>query len=302
MSTLTIPNTFAPGEVIDADEQNANFTAVKNFAEGVSAGTLIDSNAITSDKILANAITTAKITDANVTLAKLASAVQALLVPAGTITATIRSTADTGYLLLNGATVTNAQSLYQALWAVVPASWQSGTSLVLPNMANKLIGGVGTITLGALGGDNTILEANLPSHAHTLSAHTHTLTHTHPVNPPSTAVSVTVNDNTVDRVTRLTSQVANGFTTGVNPPTLGTGLQAGVGGFGLSNAYVGMSVDHEDGHDHTGSGTVDIASFTSGAASTDTTSGPSTANTGNTGSGTDLRVEQLAVNFQIKAH
>ena len=74
MSTLTIPNTFAPGEVIDADEQNANFTAVKNFAEGVSAGTLIDSNAITSDKILANAITTAKITDANVTLAKLASA------------------------------------------------------------------------------------------------------------------------------------------------------------------------------------------------------------------------------------
>jgi hypothetical protein len=169
-------------------------------------------------------------------------------------------------------------------------------------MANKLIGGVGTITLGALGGDNTILEANLPSHAHTLSAHTHTMAHDHPVNPPSTAVSVTVNDNTVDRVTRLTSQVANGFTTGVNPSVLGTGLQAGTAGFGVSNAYVGMSVDHENEHTHTASGSVDIAEFTSGAASSSTTSGPTPDTTGNTGSGTDLRVEQLAVNFQIKAH
>jgi len=302
MSTLTIPNSFSNGEVIDAAEQNANFTAVKNFAEAVSAGTLIDSNAITSDKILAAAVTTAKITDGAVTLAKLAAAVQNLLVPAGTISATIKSTADTGYLLINGATITGADALYPSLWAVLPASWKSGTSLVLPNMANKLIGGVGTIALGALGGDNTILEANLPSHAHTLSAHTHTMAHDHPVNPPSTPVSVTVNDNTVDRVTRLTSQVANGFTTGVNPAVLGTGLQAGTAGFGVSNAYVGMAVDHENEHTHTASGSVDIASFTSGAASLSTTSGPTADTTGNTGSGTDLRVEQLAVNFQIKAH
>jgi len=301
MSTLTIPNSFSNGEVIDAAEQNANFTAVKNFAEGVSAGTLIDSNAITSDKILAAAVTTAKITDANVTLVKLAAAVQALLVPAGTITATIKSTADTGYLLLNGATITNAESLYTALWAVAPSSWKSGSSLVLPNMANKLIGGVGTITLGALGGDNTILEANLPSHAHTLSAHTHTLTHDHPVNPPSTAVSVTVNDNTVDRVTRLTSQVPNGFSTGTNPSSI-VGFLAGSAGFGLSTTYDGMAVSHETEHTHTASGTVDIASFTSGAASSSTTSSPTPDTTGNTGSGTDLRVEQLAVNFQIKAH
>ena len=302
MSTLTIPNTFNPGEVIDSSEQNDNFTAIKNFAEALSAGTNIDSGAIGTSTLANNAVTAAKIATGTITTTQLATALQQLLVPAGTITATIRSTADAGYLLLNGATIASAESLYPALFPICPASWKSGTSLVLPNMANKLIGGAGAITLGALGGDNTILEANLPSHAHTLSAHTHTLTHTHPVNPPSTAVSVTVDTNTVDRVTRLTSQVADGFTTGVNPPTLGTGLQAGVGGFGLSNAYVGMSVTHEDGHDHTGSGTVDIASFTSGAASTDTTSGPSTANTGNTGGGTDLTVEQLAVNFQIKAH
>jgi hypothetical protein len=302
MSTLTIPNTFTTGEVIDASEQNANFTAIKNFAEALSAGTNIDSGAIGTSALANSAVTAAKIATNTITTTQLATALQQLLVPAGTITATIRSTADAGYLLLNGATVASADTLYPSLWAVLPSSWKSGTSLVLPNMANKLIGGAGAITLGALGGDNTILEANLPSHAHTLASHTHTLTHDHAVDPPSTPVSVTVNDNTVDRVTRLTSQVANGFTTGVNPAVLGTGLQAGNAGFGLSNAYVGMAVDYEEGHGHTGSGTVDIASFTSGAASTTTTSGPNVTNTGNTGGGTDLTVEQLAVNFQIKAH
>ena len=34
MGTLTIPNTFVAGETIVAGDMNANFTAVKNYAEG----------------------------------------------------------------------------------------------------------------------------------------------------------------------------------------------------------------------------------------------------------------------------
>ena len=286
---FTIPVTFAPTGTIVAAEHNSNWNAIETYVELLSAGTNLDTGCITTAKIADANVTTAKITDGNVTLVKLAAAVQNLLVPAGTIVATVKSTADTGWLLLNGATITNAQTLYEALWAAVPLSWKSGSSIVLPNMANKLLGGVGTITLGALGGDNTILEANLPSHAHTLSAHTHTLAHTHQVNPPNTTSGTEVESpGTVEVVYNTNNYVAagtdyRGVDQNLNPITFGMSLR-----------------DTSDGNTHTHD--VDIAEFTSGAASVADTGGPSTPNTGNTGGGTDFRVEQLSVNFQIKAH
>jgi microcystin-dependent protein len=145
-------------------------------------------------------------------------------------------------------------------------------------MANKMLEGQSTTSLGASGGSNTVTIAsgNLPTHVHS-------------IDPPSTALSVTVDNNTVDRVIRLTSQVASGFTTGVNPATLGSGLQAGTTGFGVSNAYVGMSVDHEDQHAHTASGSVDIAAFNS-------------ADGGFANTALTITNAHLAVNFQIKAH
>ena len=42
MATLSIPNNFINGTVAVATEVNANFTAVKTFVEGISAGTNID--------------------------------------------------------------------------------------------------------------------------------------------------------------------------------------------------------------------------------------------------------------------
>jgi hypothetical protein len=228
-----------------------------------------------------------------VALAELATAVQNLLVPAGTITATIRDTADTGYLLLNGAAVTTADSLYPSLWAVAPTSWKSGTTLNLPNTANKLLGGAGTITLGALGGDNTILEANLPSHAHTLASHTHTLSHTHQIDPASTSLAITDggHDHTLTNGTLVVRQTGGG-----NAYLLAD--SQGLNVYGPYNADTLDNVATTTGI----SGSVNIAEFTSGGASATTTSGPSVTNTGSTGSGTDLKVEQLAVNYQIKAH
>lgn len=75
MATLTIPNTFNNGEVIDAPEMNANFTAVKNFAENLSAGTNFDAGAIGTADIADSAVTTAKIGTGAVTSAKIQTSV-----------------------------------------------------------------------------------------------------------------------------------------------------------------------------------------------------------------------------------
>jgi len=75
MATLTIPNTFSNGEVIDAPEMNANFTAVKNFAENLSQGNNFDAGAIGTADIADTAITSAKIAAGAVTSAKIQTSV-----------------------------------------------------------------------------------------------------------------------------------------------------------------------------------------------------------------------------------
>lgn len=82
MATLNIPNTFVDATTAEASEVNANFIAVKQFAEGLADGSNIDAGAITSTKlatsavvegkIASGAVTTAKIADDAVTAAKLA--------------------------------------------------------------------------------------------------------------------------------------------------------------------------------------------------------------------------------------
>lgn len=75
MATLSIPNSFNNGEVIDAPEMNSNFTAVKVFCEDLSAGNNFDAGAINTTDIADSAITAAKIASGAVTSAKIASSV-----------------------------------------------------------------------------------------------------------------------------------------------------------------------------------------------------------------------------------
>lgn len=53
MATLSFPNTFTNGTPAVATEVNANFNAVKTFAEALAAGTNIDDGAITYAKLAA---------------------------------------------------------------------------------------------------------------------------------------------------------------------------------------------------------------------------------------------------------
>jgi microcystin-dependent protein len=200
-----------------------------------------------------------------VTLAKLASAVQELLVPAGTIVATVRTTADTGWLFLNGTSVPNAQTLYPLLYAATSglAGWWSGSTFTPPNMANKMLEGVGATSLGASGGSNTVTltEANLPPHAHT-------------VNPPSTAVSISDpgHDHTSSVIIRTTSGSFGGAASGHGGTATTDAASANIG-----NNTTGITAS------------VDIAQFNSG-------------NGGGSSSSLTVTNAHVAVNYQIKAH
>ena len=56
MATLSIPNNFTNGTPAVATEVNANFNAVKTFAEGISAGTNLDDGSIVYSKLAAATI------------------------------------------------------------------------------------------------------------------------------------------------------------------------------------------------------------------------------------------------------
>lgn len=280
----------------------ADSSAGSGLAWGLVDTANIATDAVTNVKMAANSVDTAELVANAVTEAKLDSAVVNKLLPAGTIAATIKSSADTGWLLLNGATVASADSTYPALWAVAPASWKSGSSLVLPDMANTMLFGQGTTTLGASGGSNTktIATTNLPSHSHTInhghandiqanqSSHTHTIT-------------VTVNNNTTDLVYRGPDYTSVDY---IAPYNASGGYADGLEGLGTyvsGGVSPGMAVGYITDHGHTASAT---------ASSTDPTISMSggvtnhTGSSGSTGSGTALDVinAHLAINFQIKAH
>ncbi len=95
MATLTIPNVYITGEVIDAAEMNANFTAVKNFAEGLSTGANFDAGAINSEDIADSAIITSKIASSAVTTAKIASSITLTTPVIGVATGTSLETTGT---------------------------------------------------------------------------------------------------------------------------------------------------------------------------------------------------------------
>jgi len=89
-------------------------------------------------------------------------------VPVGTIVDYITTSAPSGYLTMIGQTVVNGQSLYPALWAIVPASMKSGTSLIMPDTRGRMTVGFDSAdplfdTIGETGGSR---HAILVEHNH----------------------------------------------------------------------------------------------------------------------------------------
>lgn len=201
-------------------------------------------------------------------LAALASALEAFLVPVGTILHTLRSSAPSGWLFHNQ-TVAAADSLYPALWAVAPASWKSGSSLVIPNLADSVLMQQSTTALGATGGANsrTIANSQLPPHVHTIDHDHASVTTSDPGNHQH-------NDNSGTGDWIMTDITASSGTLDLHDG--GSGL-----GYGITSVTAAAGA-----HTHT----VDLPNF-SGAS----------GNGGFPNAALDTTPKHLAVNLMIKA-
>lgn len=124
--------------------------------------------------------------DGGVTFAKLAAAVQALLIPTGTILEYAGSTAPTGFLFADGTAV--SRTTYATLFSVIGTTFGVGdgsTTFNLPNHEDRMGMGAGNLyARGAKGGaaTHTLTTSEMPSHTHTQNSHTHTQnSHSHTV-------------------------------------------------------------------------------------------------------------------------
>ena len=237
-------------------------TTVAMAASGTNNLTLLTDSTV-SNGIKWGQIVEGTIADGSVSLAKLASALQNLLVPAGTIAATVSATESTGWKFM-GQTLTNAEALYPLLFAAAPSAWRTGTApnrnLVLPAMTDRTLLQAGTTALGVQGGSATITQGNLPAHVHT-------------VNPPNTNVSITDPGHN--------HSVTNGSLV-VRQDGGGDAKLTANSSYGPYNTYTVSNVANTTGI----SAVVDIAEF----------------NSGSVGSGTAYYQPHLAINYQIKAH
>ena len=218
--------------------------------------------------------------------------------PAGSIRTTIKATADIGWLLF-GQTVADAQTLYPTLWGIAPTGWKSGSSLVIPSDVDCGLRGSSAAGLGQISGTNTktIATINLPAHAHTIN-------HDH---GGSTTGYVSAD------------HVHSGQTGGFSSNHLHNSDHVGSPsdfmywryGYGTTNFYNASAVaggDWQVNHTTNWADRDHSHAFSTGGISANhyhSTSVPAfNGNSGNTGSGTALNVQDAAINvrFQIKAH
>jgi microcystin-dependent protein len=130
-----------------------------------------------------SAVTSAKIADGTIVLGDLAAALQAFLVPTGSINAWSTNTAPTGWQLCDGTAV--SRTTYAALFAVIGETYGVGdgtTTFNLPNLKGRAIVGRDSAqtefdTLAETGGakTHTLTSAEIPVHLHTISAYAHSV-------------------------------------------------------------------------------------------------------------------------------
>lgn len=132
------------------------------------------------------------------------------IVPAGTIVATGRSTADTGWLLCQGQEISRSIAgggtvdTYKRLWDAIGTNFGTGngsSTFNIPNLQDRFPIGKGSTytTLGNSGGSSsiTIGTTNLPSHDHSIN-HDHASTtsgpesaHTHATSTNASQYAIT---------------------------------------------------------------------------------------------------------------
>ncbi len=126
------------------------------------------------------AVGTAQLDDGAVGTTQLATAIQEALIPAGTVLATARSAAPTGFLLCDGSAV--SRTTYATLFSAIGTTYGAGngtTTFNLPDLRGRVPAGVdgaagrlaANDALGNSGGVETVtLTVNqIPAHDHPLA-------------------------------------------------------------------------------------------------------------------------------------
>lgn len=224
----------------------AMLDAMKSSTETFLNTTKLDSDniqdgGIDSDALASNAVTTNKINTAAITAAKLAADVVALLLPPGMVAPYTASSAPTGWLMCEGATV--SRTTYANLFAVVGTNFGSGdgsTTFHLPDFRGRFLRGqnvstgrdpdVGSRTAMNSGGSTGDVIGSIQSSQ--FGSHTHTATdsgHTH---------SNSLNDSGHSHV------VQQAFGSGGASSTIGVQTAPGVANYGntTNSATTGMSI------------------------------------------------------------
>lgn len=199
-------------------------------------------------------------------------------VPIGAILHWTTSTPPTGFLRCDGSLV--SRTTYAKLFAVIGTTFGAGdgsTTFALPDLRGRTIFGLGSSPLNTIG--NTGGTFN---HTHNVPSHTHSMSHTHTINPPSTATTSAGSHthsigNTGSAGNHNHTVPLNG-TTGGFFHVYGDHPDANLGARHTTNTSTNGSHTHSvpntnsaGAHTHN----VDIAPFTSG--------GSSASNTGSSG-------------------
>lgn len=291
------------GDVIGTDGNTINRLAVGTNTHVLQA----DSTATNGFKwgqvatagIADSAVTSAKIADGTIVLGDLAAALQAFLVPTGSINAWSTNTAPTGWQLCDGTAV--SRTTYATLYAVIGDTYGAGdgsTTFNLPDLKGRAIVGRDSTqtefdSLAETGGakTHTLTSSEMPAHVHAISAYSHAttstadLSHTHTFSGTvagdgAHSHSITISDPG-HLHTRAYGSVNRG--TGSTPTTVP------VNGGGIPNHDSGSNTtgitasSASATHSHTYSGTT--SAMSAGSTHNHTIGDHAAKDTGSTGSG-----------------
>ena len=194
-------------------------------------------------------VTSTMITDNTIVLGDLATALQAFLVPPGSINMWGTATAPTGWLICDGTAV--SRTTYASLFAVISTTYGSGngsTTFNVPDLKGKVAVGKaasGTfLSLGSLGGAETVTlsatESGVASHTHvntlTNGAHSHANTLTDPGHFHSWT------ESSAFYQVVLSSALSTATSTGYYPTTLNTDTKTT--GITITNASATVSINN----------------------------------------------------------
>jgi microcystin-dependent protein len=253
--------------IVNADINSAAAIAYSKLALGTSIvnADISVSAAIAYSKLnLASSITSADIVNNTIVLGDLATALQAFLIPTGTVSAYAGSTAPTGYLLCDGSAV--SQTTYAALYTVIGANaygTDSAGNFSLPNLKGRaVIGvGVGTEITGVRGTLQGVKEVTLTAAESGVPAHTH------PINASATTDGAGAHTHSI-------AHTDQGYAT----PNSGNGttfIMGNLNGYNNFGAGVNLTAQSAGGHNHTIPANTAQANTTAAAASAHTNIQPS---------------------------